>query len=99
MIDAKNADIWEPEYAITGTNLDEKDLDQLKKLVSAGTSSTAKAAGSVQTTDAGVEPRYELKAVTDKLIAGGKLTATFTEKRKEGVGTAAKEVVTKTSRG
>ena len=97
MIDVTNTDTWEPEYAITGTDLDEKDLDQLKKLVSAGTSATAKAAGSVKTTEAG-ELRYELKAVTDKLIAGGKLTATFTEKRKEGAGAAAKEVVTKTSR-
>jgi hypothetical protein len=41
--------------------------------------------------DRGRGASLRTEAVTDKLIAGGKLTATFTEKRKEGAGAAAND--------
>lgn len=86
------------EYAVTGTNLDEKDLDQLKKLLTGAASGASAAKNAVQVTEATLpEPRFYPKAVTDPLVAGGKLTVTFSLKKKEGTGKDEKETVTKTS--
>lgn len=79
-------------YAITGTNLDDKDLDALKKLF--GADAAAKAAAS----DAGKrltpdDRKADVKAVTDTLIAGGKFTVTFDLRKTE----SGKETTTDTS--
>jgi hypothetical protein len=80
-------------YAVTGTNLDVKDLDQLKKLISGG-APEAKEAGRGALADT---VRTEMKAVTDDLIAGGKLTITFSLKQKQGTGANQQEVSLYTS--
>jgi hypothetical protein len=95
LIDAASPDTGEADYAITGTNLDEKDIDQLKKLFLAS-AAAAKAAGEKGRAGSG-KPVIVLKAVTDKLIAGGKLTATFNMKNKTGSGDDAKETITRSS--
>jgi len=83
-------------YAITGTNLDDKDLDALKKLFVADGSTTPKSAGTstLQGQSTTVpDPEAAIVPVTDDLIAGGKLTTTFlTKKAVDG-----KETTTKTS--
>jgi hypothetical protein len=95
LISAPGPDTGEPEYAITGTNLDEKDLEQLKKLFLAS-AETAKAAAAKGLHAEG-KPVIVLKAVTDFLIPGGKLTATFNMKNKTGSGDDTKETITRTS--
>jgi hypothetical protein len=77
-------------YAITGTNLDDKDLDALKKLFGAAAAKTDTAKAIPRNTDA------KVKAVTDPLIAGGKLTVTIDLKVKDAAG---KEAVVESSGG
>jgi len=80
--------------AITGTNLDDKDLDQLKKLF-AGDVGTGKGQPSLIGPPSKnlPQPKADVTAVTDKLIAGGKLTVTFNLKKSEN----GKDTITKTS--
>lgn len=93
VISAKTDDPGSATYAITGTDLSEKDLDALKKMF--GAEATGKAAGGNVTLSGTKlpEPKADVKAVTDALIPGGKLTATLTLKKI----TAGKEDITKTS--
>ena len=85
-------------YAVTGTNLDLKDLENLKKLLTGATPAAAKDTGK-SVLGAAEETRSVAKAVTDDLTAGGKLTVTFTLKGKEGSGANQKEVTLYTSGG
>lgn len=82
-------------YAVTGTNLDLKDLEKLKSVIGAAAPAPALTAGRV----AGAPTHRIVKAVTDDLTAGGRLTVTVTLKDKEGSGTNNKEVTLYTSGG
>jgi hypothetical protein len=94
VISEKTGDPGFATYAITGTNLDEKDLDALKKLFGAEASAAAKSAsGSPGLTDNLPEPKADIFAVTDDLVAGGKLTVTFALKKTVD----GKETTTKTT--
>jgi hypothetical protein len=94
VISAKTDDPGFPSYAVTGTNLDEKDLDALKKLFGAEAAAATKTAGAVGVTpDELPVPKADVVAVTDDLIAGGKLTATFALKKTVD----GKETTTRTS--
>ena len=83
VISKKTDDPGFPSYAVTGTNLDEKDLDALKKLFGAEAEAAEKIARAAEVV--GIlpppEPKADVVAVTDDLIAGGKLTVTFALKR------------------
>jgi hypothetical protein len=70
----------EIEAAVTGTNLDDKDLEALKKVINAG----APAAESKKAEPSKANPVTKVKALTDDLIAGGRLTVTFIVKKKDG---------------
>jgi hypothetical protein len=95
-IGEKGKDPGSADYAVTGTDLDTKDLEQLKKLVT-GAVAGAQVKGPPATQRQLEAPAVYVGVVTDKLIAGGKLTATFNLKKTTGAGTGATETVTATS--
>ena len=62
-------------YAVTGTNLDDKDLAALKKFVGAGADTGRSVNVAVQPD---TEPdMFDIKPLTDDLIAGGRVNVTF----------------------
>ncbi len=83
------------KFTVTGTNLDDKDLDKLKELFGAAASSDkGKTPGSKTLDDAGKDAWP--KRVTEALIAGGKLNVVFELHQKDDDG---KDKVTETSGG
>ncbi len=78
-------------YAVTGTNVDTKDLEALKKLITGA----ARAPEAIEL----AASRSETRAVTDPLLPGGKLTVTLTLKDKTGAGASETEVTVYTSGG
>jgi len=87
----------EVSYAVSGTNIDIRDLEALKKLI-VGTAPQTTAAN-VMSLSVGNTPRTETKAVTDDLIAGGRLTMTLSLKDKKGPGPNEQEVTVYSSGG
>ena len=79
-------------FAVNGTDLNQKDLEALKKLF--GATAAAKALTSEPPKLHLERPAIVIKPLSDDLIAGGKLTVNFTIKKK---GAAGKETVTDTS--
>jgi hypothetical protein len=84
-------------YAVSGTNVDTRDLEALKKLI-AGTAPVTTQSTLLFTAGANV-PRTETRSVTDDLIAGGKLTITLTLKDKKGTPPNEQEVTVYSSGG
>ena len=68
------------EYAVTGEDVNNRDLEELKKLFTAATEKKSgdKVAG---TDELSTDLATQIKAVTDDLIAGGKLTVTYNIKK------------------
>ena len=97
VVSARDADPGAATYTITGTNMNDKDLAALRTLFGAaggGASGTTKTGGAVKALENPPAPKADLKVVTDPLIAGGKLTVTFTLRKIEASG---KEAVTASS--
>ena len=71
-------------YAVTGTNLDDKDLAALRKRVSAGADTSTTAEVNARSTAATNNPKLvmnDIRPVTDDLIAGGKGQRDFQPER------------------
>lgn len=84
-------------YAVSGTNIDTRDLEALKKLI--GGTAPVTTPANLGTLAANNARRTETKAVTDDLIAGGKLTMTLSLKDKKGSGPNDQEVTIYSSGG
>ncbi len=77
-------------YAVSGTNVDTRDLEAIKKLILGTGPATTEADAKVLAR--GNSRRTVAKAITDELIAGGKLTMTLTLKDKKDATNNAQEV-------